>query len=232
MKKRFFLGLMAGVLITSDAFASGSPTTDVSMNIQSLLDQLSQIRTTLEQAASASARDALKEFQGDFPKTPKGYLSRVNPAAKTFKTAFKDAMLPEDMKKKGTDNVDQLQEAVQEKVDLPADATTAEITQKAVDNRRYEYMMYATGYGRTLVTRLMLDEHLKAVAKLMEEGENAQTEVELIQKLNDLQILEVAQLQIASLLDSIKSQPESFAALQQLSNKTVDPAAEAKKGKE
>lgn len=217
MKKRFLLSVMLGLAITTPSYA-GAPTTDVSMQIQSLLDQFSQIRTLYKQIASAESRKALLQNLGQdaFNKLGNSAINVAFGKSKMPTAKELGTLILPDKLKSSADDVRKSVDAFKEFMTMPEDADNVEIAENREEKKRFQYVMYATGYGRSLVARRRLDEKMKMIDKLREEGENAQSEAELASLANKLGILQLEQMETSHMLSAMVDQADNF--VQQMPN--------------
>lgn len=217
MKKRFLLTVLVGMTISTSSFAS-APTTDVSMQIQSLLDQFSQIRTLYKQIASAESRKALLQNMGKEAFGKLGGKLKDMVLGKSKKTTAKElgTLILPDKLKSSADDVRKSVDAFKEFMTMPENADNVQIAEKREENKRFQYVMYATGYGRSLVARKLLDEKMKAIEKLREDGENAQSENELASLSNALGVMQLEQMETAEMLSAMIDQASNY--VQQMPN--------------
>lgn len=217
MKKRFLLTVLVGMTISTSSFA-GAPTTDVSMQIQSLLDQFSQIRTLYKQIASAESRKALLQNMGKEAFGKLGGKLKDMVLGKAKKTTAKElgTLILPDKLKSSADDVRKSVDAFKEFMTMPENADNVQIAEKREENKRFQYVMYATGYGRSLVARKLLDEKMKAIEKLREDGENAQSENELASLSNALGVMQLEQMETAEMLSAMIDQASNY--VQQMPN--------------
>lgn len=177
---------------------------DAPMNVQSLLDKLSEMRSSLKQAESSLNIETMSgNMTGNFGKI--GDVANKKGAAQELS----GQVLPDGLNKL-TDEPEKANEWLRDKMHPKKGATTEEVQKVRKEADEFQYVLAATSYGKAVAARKKLDTAMKGIEKLRQDAEKATTESDLKDQRNKLNLLIYEQTELTQLLKATALQNENF----------------------
>ena len=197
-------------------FSAHAQTMDITMKIQSILDQFSEIRSGLKQVASGKNIEAMMDNlkgSGDWKKQLQSSGSIFDKNAEKGGTKQSLLLLPDGL----ADNADdQAAAADWVKDNMYIHTETADISQTdEMNNKRkeFKYTTLLTAYGKSIVIRRQLDKDLETIEKLKEDAQSKTSETDLQNEINKVALMKLEQTNYRQLLATTRSQVDATLSL-------------------
>lgn len=203
-RKYSLLVCLLPLLTVASVPAQAQTTMDAVVFIQNVTDLFSHIRTQMKQIESGlnieqmannlGAGDALKSMSSKFLKKPaEGVQGKTVPYLPTQISGS-----PEDAEASAT----WLRTGLN-----AGNGTTPEEVKTEQDNQKdFLFVAMAQGYGKALALRVDLDKDFAELASLQEDAKNSESDVQLLQLINDITVKKVKQETMAQVVTSTKDQ--------------------------
>ena len=180
---------------------------DAAMNVQSLLDKLSEMRSKLKQAQSSLNIETMTgNAIGQFGNIT-GAIADPKQKASAQELALQ--VLPDDVAKL-TDEPEKASEWFRDKMHPKKGASIEEVQETRKKADEFQYVLAATSYGKAVAARKKLDTAMKGIEKLRQDAENAKTESDLNDQINKLGLLKFDQVELTQVLKATTLQSENF----------------------
>ena len=218
-------------LILSVIVAFGVPTAtraqttmDAAMQIQALLDQLSETRSKLKQfQASINIEKMKQNLSGgnlkDKLKKAEGMLKDLDKAKKAAQA------LPgplKDLVEKGKDTTAWLKKNLTKKKDDSFSSEDELHRRQTV----FKYSNLALAYGRAVALRKQLDRDLAKVEQMRQNAQDSASEMDLKAEMNTLEQMKLSQTQAQQLLIAARAQMDATSTIIAAEGETVDEGEE------
>ena len=184
--------------------ACAQTTRDVTMKIQALLDQFSEIRSDLKQAQSSAEIEKMLQNLGGASswkdKLKQSVGSIFDRKAKKGGAAQSFLVVPDGL----SDVVDDPEEAekwLEENMNTPDTSTPEEKAKMKQKRKEMKIAALLSGYGQIISIRKQLDKNLETIEKLKQDAEDKNSEMDLQNEINQLTLLKLEQINIQQLLD-------------------------------
>ncbi|MBR1777654.1 MAG: hypothetical protein IJ752_03605 [Alphaproteobacteria bacterium] len=220
--------LIASVLIVfgTPFNAHAQTTMDITMKIQAILDQFSEIRSQLKQIQSSMNIETMLQNlggSGDWKAMLKnaagGIFDRNSDKGGTKQTLL---VLPDGL----ADKADDPEAAINwMKKNLYLQTDTASYTEQDELNQKreeFKYTSLVSGYGKAVATRKQLDKDIETIEKLKQDAEGKDAETDLQNEINKVALLKLEQTNYQQLLLSSQSQIQGLAAISGFGSKAAD----------
>lgn len=188
---------------------------DAAMNIQSLLDKFSEMRSALKQAESSMN---IETMTGNL----KGNFGNIGDVAnkKGSSQELAGQVLPDGLAKL-TDEPEKANEWLRDEMHPKKGATTVEVQEVRKKADEFQYVLAATSYGKAVAARKKLDAAMKGIEKLRQDAEKATTESDLKDQRNKLNLLVYEQTELTQLLKATALQNENFSKTRVVENNDI-----------
>ena len=202
--------LMVSVLVVlGTPLPARAQTMDITMKIQSILDQFSEIRSELKQVqSSANIKSMMNNLKGsgDWKNKLKEGGSVFNKDPKEDAEKQSAMALPDDLADKADDHdatVNWVKDNMYSKVENPTPEQRDEMIRK---QNEFKFAAWLTAYGKALVIRRKLDKDIETIEKLRQDAQNMNSETDLQNEINKLALLKMEQTNYRQLLAASRSQ--------------------------
>ena len=188
---------------------------DAAMNIQSLLDKFSEMRSALKQAESSMN---IETMTGNL----KGNFGNIGDVAnkKGASQELAGQVLPDGLAKL-TEEPEKANEWLRDEMHPKKGATTVEVQEVRKKADEFQYVLAATSYGKAVAARKKLDAAMKGIEKLRQDAEKATTESDLKDQRNKLNLLVYEQTELTQLLKATALQNENFSKTRVVENNDI-----------
>ncbi|MBR1944978.1 MAG: hypothetical protein IJ846_01615 [Alphaproteobacteria bacterium] len=202
--------LIASVLVIfgMPVNARAQTTLDISMKIQAILDQFSEIRSGLKQIQSSMNIETMLQNLGgggdwkEMLKNAAGGIFDRNAEKGGTKQAF--LVVPEELADK-TDDPDAVKKWLEKNMYAAADATVAEVDEIVRKRSEFQYTALLSGYGKVVSLRKQLDKDIETIDQLKQDAESKDSETDLQNEINKLALLKLEQTNYQQLLEATQS---------------------------
>ncbi len=202
--------LIASVLVIfgMPVNARAQTTLDISMKIQAILDQFSEIRSGLKQIQSSMNIETMLQNLGgggdwkEMLKNAAGGIFDRNAEKGGTKQAF--LVVPEELADK-TDDPDAVKKWLEKNMYAAADATVAEVDEIVRKRSEFQYSALLSGYGKVVSLRKQLDKDIETIDQLKQDAESKDSETDLQNEINKLALLKLEQTNYQQLLEATQS---------------------------
>lgn len=180
---------------------------DAAMNIQSLLDKFSEIRSALKNAESSLNIETMTgNLKGNFGNIT-GAIA--DPKKKASAQEIAVQVLPDGLAKL-TEDPEKANEWLRDNMYPKKGASIEEIQETRKKANDFQYVLAATAYGKAVASRKKLDVAMKGIEKLRQDAESATTESDLNDQINKLGLLKYEQTELTQVLKATSLQYENF----------------------
>lgn len=188
---------------------------DAAMNIQSLLDKFSEMRSALKQAESSMN---IETMSGNMT----GNFGNIGDAAnkKGASQELSGQVLPDGLAKQA-DDPEKANEWLRDEMHPKKGATTVEVQEVRKKADEFQYVLAATSYGKAVAARKKLDSAMKGIEKLRQDAEKATTESDLKDQRNKLNLLIYEQTELTQVLKATALQNENFSKTRVVENNDI-----------
>lgn len=210
--------LIASVLVVFGMpFKANAQTLDITMKIQAILDQFSEIRSGLKQIQSSMNIETMLQNLGgggdwkEMLKNAAGGIFDKNAEKGGTKQAL--LILPDGLADKA-EEADKAINWMKDNMFIRPSEKGTEAAQKKNDMmKQMRYTAYVSAYGKAVATRKQLDKDLETIEKLKQDAQSKDAETDLQNEINKVALLKLEQANYQQLLASSRSQMEGAAEL-------------------
>ena len=190
--------------------AKAQTTMDVSMKIQAVLDQFSEIRSGLKQIQSSMNIETMLQNlggSGDWKamlKNAAGGIFDSNAEKGGAKQAL--LVLPDGLAEKADDPKKAIDWMKNNMFIRPSEIGTEVARKKKETMDQLRYTAYMSAYGKAVATRKQLDKDMETIEKLKQDAQSKDAETDLQNEINKVALLKLEQANYQQLLASSRSQ--------------------------
>lgn len=202
--------ITAALISFAMPFQARAQTMDIVMKIQTILQQLSEIRSDMKQMLSSANIQQMSQNMfgsGDWKEKLKNLAGSVlDKAAERGGTKQAFLPLPDGLAETADDPkgaVSWMEKNFYLQKDDPTREERDEMSRKHVE---FKYTTLMSAFGKAVALRKELDKTLESIEQLKQDAESTESELDLQNEINKLAMLKLEQTQQQQLIEATKAQ--------------------------